>query len=249
MNENKNLKGIFQELDFLILCGGQGKRLRPVIGERQKTVADIDGKPFLGILIDDLRKKGFRRFVLLTGYRSRDVKEYIAKTYRGETNIEFVFSEEGEPLGTGGALKNALSCIKSNTFFLANGDTFFETDLDSFFNYHVGSGSIISLALARGDRSDGGHVVIGEGGLVHEFREKEEIAPPFYLNSGMYIMNTSIASLMPEGPRFSLEHDLFPEIAKTRRCFGFIVSKGFHDIGTPERYRAASDFIKHVDII
>src|SRR5262249_45979954 len=59
--------------EVLVLCGGEGTRLRPVVGDRPKGLADIAGRAFLDILVDELLAQGFRRVVLCTGYGAEQI--------------------------------------------------------------------------------------------------------------------------------------------------------------------------------
>jgi len=114
------------KIDVAILCGGLGTRLKNVINDRPKSMAEINGTPFLDLLIDHIAKFGFKHFILCTGHMG----ETIENRYAGKKpaiNIEI--SREIQPLGTGGALKNGSQLITSNPFLVVNGDSFCAVDL------------------------------------------------------------------------------------------------------------------------
>src|SRR5437764_9162328 len=90
--------------DAVILCGGQGTRLRSVLGDGPKAMAQVGGRPFLEILLDQLETAGWRRVVLCTGYGSAALRRHFSSA---RSTLEICFSEEQAPLGTGGALRNA----------------------------------------------------------------------------------------------------------------------------------------------
>lgn len=91
-----------ESIDEIILCGGLGKRLRSVINDRLKSMAEINGKPFLDILIEYVASFDFRHFILRTGYKDYVISEYIKEKYnRGR--LDFLFIQEKESLGTGGS--------------------------------------------------------------------------------------------------------------------------------------------------
>ena len=159
--------------DVIILCGGLGIRLRPVVGEQQKALAEVSGKPFLGILIDSLAVAGFKRFILATGYQKEAVREYINQIYTDQTKLSFIFSEEDEPLGTGGAVKLALAQVKSEHVLVLNGDSFCDLDLINFFAAHTMAGAVLTLALLQSDRIDGGRVQVDHRGKVLGFLKKK----------------------------------------------------------------------------
>ena len=69
-------------LDALILCGGLGTRLREVVTDRPKGLAEIRGRPFLDLLIDELARQGLKRFILCTGYRGEQIEKWLAADLR-----------------------------------------------------------------------------------------------------------------------------------------------------------------------
>lgn len=225
-----------ENIDVLILVGGQGKRLRQVVGDRPKPLADMNGLPFLDILIRYVTGYGFRRIILCTGYMASLVRE----SYRARTNeVEILFSEEQEPLGTGGAIRNAESLIRSNPFLVMNGDSFCSADLGHFVAFHQKKNARLSIVLAYSDtQEDYGSVTLDSSRRITCFSEKVSDADQPMINAGVYLMNEDIFASMPRRRRFSLEYDLFPGIVG-EDCYGFVSEWPLTDIGTPERYEAA----------
>lgn len=146
-----NPKGI----DVIILCGGLGKRLRAIVNDRPKPMALVAGYPFLDLLIAYVAKFGFKRFILCIGYKRFFFKKY----YQKKKDLQIVFSEEREPLGTGGAIKNAKSFIKSPLFLVLNGDSFFKVNLKKFFNFHFRKNALVSIVVKKDKRTNGCGVV------------------------------------------------------------------------------------------
>ena len=120
------------EIDVLILCGGAGSRLRPLISDRPKGMALIKGRPFLDIRVDDLLKQGFERFILCVGH----LKEQIIDHFKARNDADFKFSEEGLLLGTGGAIQNALSMVYSNPVLILNGDSICAVNFGELLQFH-----------------------------------------------------------------------------------------------------------------
>ncbi len=229
------------DADVLILVGGQGKRLRQVVGDKPKPMADIKGRPFLDILINYVSGYGFRRIILCTGHMASLVREHYRKVTDG---IEILFSEEKEPLGTGGAIKNAKALIRSNPFLVMNGDSFCAADLGSLVDFHKKMNALLSIVLTYSDTTeDYGSVTFNSSGRITSFSEKVPCAGKSSVNAGIYLMNKDIFSYMPRKKRFSLEYDMFPDIAGNR-CYGFVTEMQLTDIGTPERYYAAQAFLQ-----
>ena len=225
-------------IDVAILCGGLGKRLRPIISDRPKPMAEIGRRPFLDILIDYMKAYGFRRFILCAGYRADFIEQY----YTGrEGEEERVISKEETPLGTAGALRNAEPFLKSDLFICTNGDSFCRIDLKDFLNFHVNKGACASIVLSRVEGSrDYGVVVIDEGSRrVEGFCEKSSSEETSIVNAGIYAFTREIFDYIPRGKRLSLEYDVFPRVASDGRLYGYITDECLLDIGTPERFRMA----------
>jgi len=122
------------DIDVVILCGGVGSRLRSVIGETPKAIAKIGDRSFLDILIENISGFGFKRFVLCTGYKS----DLIEKHYKDNNlGVDIVISKERDPLGTGGAVKNAQELVNSDPFLVVNGDVLSGVNIKDFLSFHL----------------------------------------------------------------------------------------------------------------
>jgi NDP-sugar pyrophosphorylase family protein len=227
------------ECDVVILCGGLGKRLRNIIKDRPKPMVEISGRPFLEILMDYVASFDLRRFILCTGYMGDKIKEHF---WGKNSHLEVLFSEEHELLGTGGAVKNASHLIRSDPFFVMNGDSICRVDLSRFFRFYNERGAICTLVLTRVDEvCDYGRVDVGEDGKIKGFNEKIKEQEGGLVNAGIYLMKKELLSLIPDG-KYSLEYDLFPKLCDGR-LYGFITEAQLLDIGTPKRYLEAKEVL------
>jgi D-glycero-alpha-D-manno-heptose 1-phosphate guanylyltransferase len=83
-------------MEAIILVGGFGTRLRSVVSDAPKPMALINGRPFLEILLIELKNKGFLKVILCVGYLKEKIIDYFSRSSIG---IEIVYSVESEPLG------------------------------------------------------------------------------------------------------------------------------------------------------
>ncbi len=228
------IKRKMASVDVVILCGGKGERLKSVSGEVPKILMPIAGRPFIDLLIESLLPFGFRRFVLCVGYLREKVRAHFAGR-----DYDIIISEETEPLGTGGAVKNARKHITSSPFLLLNGDSICPADLNQFYDFHLLKGGILSLVLSKPLAENAyGVVEVGGESRIVAFCEKAEARQTSFINAGVYLAERRIFDLMPESARFSLEIDLIPAIL-SYGCYGFVTDAEVVDIGTPERYAKA----------
>jgi NDP-sugar pyrophosphorylase family protein len=232
-------------IDVIILCGGMGTRLKAVIADKPKPMAEIDRRPFIDILIGHIATFGFQRFILCAGYKAESIQEYYKNNDRG---VEIRVTKEQEPLGTGGAIKNAQSLIHSNPFLVLNGDSFLDTNLCKFVAFHTAKNALLSIALIYAkDTKSYGSIKTDDSDKIVEFCEKNETGQEGTINAGIYLFNREILSLMPNG-KFSLEYDFLPKFVN-HEMYGCLTEGMFIDIGTPERYTEAKQLLKKFSTI
>ncbi len=223
--------------DTVILCGGLGLRLRPVTGETPKGLAQVDGRPFLDLLMGYAAGQGMERFILCTGYGADEIERYFGHRDMGDVSIEF--SREEEPLGTGGALKRAWPLIKSDPFLVMNGDSFCSFAVRELLESHRARDALVTMVLGEvDDAGDYGTVVAGDDGKLESFREKVEGKGKPTVSGGIYLFSRTALGGRPARDRFSLEEDFFPGLVG-RGLYGHAAAGVVIDIGTPERYERA----------
>lgn len=224
-----------------VLAGGLGTRLRAAVADRPKVLANVSGRPFVAYLLDQLADAGVRRVVLCTCYRADQVKAALGLAYR---DLQLIYSEEGSPLGTGGALRLALPALTTKCTLVMNGDSFCETDLGQLKAWHDEHQAAGTILLARvADTSRFGSVEMNEQSRVTAFREKSGGGGPGWINAGIYLLRRELLEGIPSGRSVSLERDVFPSWIG-RGLYGFRSPEGrFLDIGTPESYAEAEHFL------
>jgi NDP-sugar pyrophosphorylase family protein len=223
-------------IDAVILAGGLGARLQTVVGDRPKPLAEIQGRPFLDILVDDLLHQGMRRIVLCVGHR----REQIIAHLQTRNDAEFLFSEEVTPLGTGGAVAHAAPLIKSDPFLLLNGDSFCAVDYAALLAFHHAKAAALTMVLAQpAGRADAGNVQISADGRITAFHEKSGGTPTALINAGIYLLPSALPATWQQPAPFSLERDIFPALIASHGCYGYPVKSEVIDIGTPQRYADA----------
>ena len=223
-----------------ILAGGLGTRLQPVVSDRPKPMALVDGVPFLEMLLHSLAGKGVRDFVMLSGYRGDAIEEYFRGW--GSHEVRVRFSREEKPLGTGGAVKLAERFATDPTL-LVNGDTFYDADVHELLRFHRITGADVTLSLMPVENAARyGSVDVDEDGRVMGFHEKKGSSGPGLINAGCSLLSLAFIKKLPQGCAFSMEQDIFPELTQTGKMFGLCREGTFFDIGTPESYEAFKRF-------
>lgn len=219
--------------EAVILAGGLGTRLARIVKDTQKVMAPIAGRPFLQYVLDDLIDKGFSRFALAVSYKQEQIRGFFGSSYKGS---EIIYSVEKEPLGTGGAIKRALSFIKSPYCAVVNGDTFFDVDYTALESCHLKNKADITLsAKEMFSFSRYGTIDINDDKKVLSFNEKKETARG-YINGGIYIADKAVFERI-EKSEFSFEKDVLEKSGTV--IYAEIFSGFFIDIGVPDDYFSA----------
>jgi D-glycero-alpha-D-manno-heptose 1-phosphate guanylyltransferase len=230
-----------ENIDAAILCGGLGKRLRKTIGRKQKTFVEFNGRPFLDIVLNSLKRQGIKRVILLTGYQAKELETYYRKNTQG---LKISFSREKTPLGTGGAVKHAKKLIQSKTCLVLNGDCFSDINLKKMVSFHRAQKAMATIAVSKVNDNKGfGGIVLGKDCDVSAFIEKGKDKKIKNVNAGIYCLSKDAFKMMPTQKKFSLEYDFFPCMIG-HRFYGFKTQDKFYDIGTPERLNQARNKLK-----
>src|SRR5947208_13637377 len=128
--------------EALVLAGGLGTRLLPVVSDRPKPLADVVGRPFIARLLDQLERFGYERAILCVGYRGEQVRAQLGGRH-GVLTLDYSF--EDHPLGTGGALRNAAAMVQAEHVLAMNGDSYCAADLASFADAHLHFGGAATM--------------------------------------------------------------------------------------------------------
>jgi len=212
------------EIPVVILCGGQGTRIREASERLPKPLIDIGGKPVLWHIMKSFGHHGFRRFVLCLGYRSWDIKEYFLR-YRenlsdftvelGSGDVSFsdgpsaddwevTCVDTGIPTGTGGRLVAVREHLGTDEFMVTYGDGVADVDPIALLTAHREGGNVVTVTgVQPGGRY--GELSI-EGDRVVEFAEKPDSADAF-VSGGFFVMQSSFIDRIGSDPSVMFEQD------------------------------------------
>ncbi len=220
-------------MQAVILVGGFATRLRPLTDKRPKALLPILNKPMIVHLIDKV--VGIvDEVILAVNYGQEQLEQYF-DTH--DCGVEIILNPETEPLGTGGAIKNAEKLI-NDTFIVFNGDVITSLDIPSFIAFHRASGGIGALALWYvDDPSRFGIIAVDDNNRITRFLEKPKPEEIFshLINAGTYCLEPEILDLIPSGRKVSIEREIFPNILD-KHLYGLEFKGYWFDAGTPEIY-------------
>ena len=220
-----------------ILAGGLGTRLKSVVADRPKVLAEVNGRPFLSYLLDQLLIAGIEQVVICTGYMANHIEKGFGNSYG---HVSLVYSEEKTPLGTAGALKNAEEYLKSDFVLVMNGDSYCDVNISDFWSWHYANrsaGSLLLVKLPQANRY--GSIQTDVNNKIIEFKEKSALNTVGWISAGIYLLKRELIKSIPGNRAVSIEREMFPLWIKDG-LRGYRHAGVFIDIGVPEDLEKAS---------
>ncbi len=192
----------------IVLSGGLGMRLRPLTDDKPKPLVEVRGRPLAEYQIEWLLKNGVDSVTFACGYKWEKLKEHFGSKFAG---IPVAYSVEEAPLGTGGAVKKALSESQpEDTCVVTNGDIITDLPLSRMIEAHRAAGEISASMLVVPYRSRFGVVKIDKLKMVRDFIEKPSF-PDVWINGGVYVLNAKRAlKYLPD--KGDIERETFPNL-------------------------------------
>nr|AIF19889.1 nucleotidyl transferase [uncultured marine thaumarchaeote KM3_87_H02] len=187
----------------LILAGGRGKRLRPLTDKIPKSLIPINKKPLIQYTINYLKKFGINEIIICTGYKSNQIQNFLKKKKNFGCKIEY--SIEKSPLGTAGAIRNAIKNLSGESFLVINGDVITNIDLKKILKKP-------NTIAANELKTKFGTMKIKNNKIL-KFNEKTDVEN-VWMNPGLYHLSTNILKILPY--KGSLEAEIFPKLAKKK---------------------------------
>jgi|TARA_B110000483_G_scaffold236930_1_gene310871 NDP-sugar pyrophosphorylase family protein len=217
-------------IDLVILAGGKGKRLRSITKNKiPKPLVKINNIPFLDYLINYLSRFGIRKIIILCGYKGNQIyKRYNNTKVNGKIiNCKI----EKKEMGTGGAL-NLIKNKISKYFFLVNGDTFFNINLDNLkkkMDKNYSAMMVLSTEFKKSKTKKLLNLKLNNKSELINKKSK-------LINSGTYLFSNKIFEYLNTKNQ-SLESEIIPILIKKKRIFGVKSRAKLIDIGTPNNYK------------
>ena len=222
--------------------GDREVRLRPITFDIPKALVPLRNRPFMGYMLDFLRRGGLSGAVLSLGYLPDPIQAYLC----GQQDLEGFsvdYAVEDHALGTAGGIKNAEEYLDGETLVVVNGDVLAGMDLAKAIEVHNASDALATITLTSvEDPTAYGLVEVDHEMLVHRFIEKpaaDEVTTNL-VNAGVYVLEPEVLEMIPAGREVSIEREVFPELRESGRLRAHITSSYWRDIGTPRSYLAAS---------
>jgi len=231
-------------MQAVILAGGKGTRLKPYTVTFPKSLVPVGEQPILEIVIRQLKKFGVSKITLAVGHLAGLIESYFGNG--DKWGVEISYSMEEMPMGTAGPIK-LIEDLQEN-FLVLNSDTLTDLNFKDFFNHHVQSGAMISIATySREHRVDLGIIKADESDLITEYTEKPVYS--YMVSTGIYSFNRSALRHIPEKLYFDFPELIKKLITEKEKVISFPHEGYWLDIGRPTDYeRACEEFEEKKDL-
>lgn len=227
-NSPATLVESFENACAVIMAGGKGMRLRPITEKIPKPMVEVDGRPLLQHLVEELAAAGIKNIFISVNYLSHIIENYFGDG--SEYGVNITYLRETEELGTAGAVTN-LPKNRYQTILSINGDILSKIDFKSLYEYHRSSSAKFTVCTTTYDVEIPYGVLEHNNGKVETLREKPTYS--YLCNAGIYLFDFSLLGLLTPNAPANMT-DLI-ERALKEDCLvnTFPLHEYWSDVGTP----------------
>ena len=225
--------------EAIILAGGLGTRLMDALPDVTKSLAPVNGRPFIEYQLEYLDRWGFDKVILSVGHLHEQIIRHLGNSYK---SLKIEYAIEEEPLGTGGALLKALRYVESYLTFVFNGDTYFDVNMQRLYDFRqIKEADLCMTIRFESDTARYGSIEFDSNNRVVKFHETGKGPEEGYINGGIYLLRKDYLLNFGLPEKFSLEKDFFQKYYLTEEFYAMRCFSYFRDIGIPEDYKKAQD--------
>lgn len=235
--KEKKLNPSINDVPVVIMAGGKGNRLKPFTNILPKPLIPIHDKTVIEHIIESFTDIGCSNFYLSINYKGKLLKAYFDEL-NPKYHIDYI--TEPHPLGTAGSLKLLQDKI-NQPFFVTNCDIIVKTDYARLYKYHnQGNYDITLVASTKEYIIPYGTCELNDQGSLQQINEKPQY--DFLVNTGLYLVNTNILSLIPKNKFYHIT-ELIKDAKKLGKNIGVfpIDDDSWTDIGQWAEYKKALD--------
>ncbi len=226
--------GMTHSLPVFLLAGGAGTRIASMYAGTPKCLIDIHGKPFLSYVLENIKRFGFNRVVILAGHLSQPIIDYAGDGASFGLNIQYSL-DGAQLLGTGGAIRKALPFAEDD-FVVSYADSYLDYDWSPIVDHYFRSGSQSLVSIYKNDDATDKSNIIFKDGKIVSYCKKNQTPDHNYIDWGVSVFSKKTFTQCPENS-WDLSNYLLDRIAQNA-LDGFAVPQKYFEIGTPHALEA-----------
>ena len=227
----------------LVLCAGEGQRLRPLTNDRPKPMLSIGDRPLLERIVVLLRQHGITDIAINLHYKPLSIVNHLGEGSQWGVHIRYSYEEE--LLGSAGAARRLAPYLKDAPFVVFYGDLFTDLNLGRLLVSHKQGNAWVTMGLYTVDNPTAcGIVELDRENRVTRFMEKPQADEVFsrLANAGVFVVEPQVLDLIPPETTFDFGHDLFPRmLSQELPIQGYVIEQLLIDIGTKRNYERAQE--------
>ncbi len=223
----------------IILAGGIGRQLRPYTYEVPKSLLPVQGKPILEHIIHELKENQITEIILCTGYLGNKIQEHFGDG--SQFGVHITYSEEKEPLQTGGAIAQVRKHLEDSTFLVIHGDIVTSLQFKDLLDFHQKEKSIVTAAVTTINKpSEFGQLALHGTKLVRFYQNihNDEVKSNL-VNCGIYVCDPAIFNYFPKNKKTFMFEDVIDTLISEKQVTGFVFEGQWFDVGNPKNYELA----------
>lgn len=222
----------------MILAAGLGQRMRPLTDHLPKPLLSVGGKTLLDYHLEKIQAAGITQVVINLAYLGHKIREHLSSRH---TELSIIFSEEPEPLETGGAILHAATLLGDSPFLLINGDVWTDLDYKEFINRPLLNQLGHLLMVPNPEFHPQGDFAIRDHLLIN--KSSAESAEPSYTFAGISLLSPDLITNYPlKRQKFPLV-EVFRAAIQQKKLTAEVYYGYWSDVGTPERLMALDSFL------
>ncbi len=241
---NFKYKSTLLPLDAIIMAGGKGMRLRPLTENTPKPLLNVGNKPIIEYNIDSLAKVGIKNIYISVNYLGEQLEDYFKDGKEKQLNIKYVW--EDKPLGTIGSVL-MVDSFQHEDLLVMNSDLLTNIDFADFYKSFKASGADMAVA-ATPYQVNVPYAVLETNEAQEVLSLKEKPKYTYYSNAGIYLLKTSILSMIPKGEFFDITDLMDKVLEMDYKIYTYPINGYWLDIGKHEDYQKAQEDIKHLKL-
>lgn len=241
-------------MKVVILCGGQGTRMREETEYRPKPLVDVGGKPILWHIMKLYAYHKFHDFVLCLGYRGNMIKDYflnyeamnndftmclgqknnlVYHCAHEEQNFRVTLANTGLNNMTGSRVKQIAKYIDDDTFMVTYGDGLSDLDIRKLVRFHQSHGRLATVTTVR-PLSRFGILKVDDKGRVINFAEKPQLDG--WASAGFFVFNRGVLDYLSSDPQCTLEREPLERLAQDGELVAYPHDGFFYAMDTYREY-------------
>jgi MurNAc alpha-1-phosphate uridylyltransferase len=223
-----------------VLAGGLATRMWPMTERVPKALLEVAGEPFIVHQLRIARREGIRRVVLCVGYLATEIEVVVGDG--AAFGIDVVYARETDRLlGTGGALRHALSLL-GDWFLVQYGDSLLDLPFAPIVAAFRASAKQGLMTVFRNEgRWDTSNVEFAAG-EIHRYDKINRTAAMAHIDYGLGLLSAAALTPWPDGDRFDLAQ-VYQRLLAAGELAAFEVDRRFYEIGSPEGLAEAHQYL------